>query len=367
MSTTTPAGPTALPIADLPVPKVAIDGDSAFRYAQALVDYADGLKIERHTFSLPRFRLTVASDSENYMPLCRRALVDDVRLASNQRDMLLSVLDYPSHPEMPRDDWTGEFFSTELIENGLAAGGFVGRYELGSRIWQVLSARQGKGVEALYEPGRFPPWVASFPLHNLLHWAYQEIGWRIVHAGTLAIDGRGVMLIGAGGAGKSGTTLSGIVNGLDSTGDDYVAMSIDDGAVRAAPVMKLMKQDGLGLARLGLDPVALGLGDINWQNKYEFDFEQLGAGRRAASIAFKAMLMPRIANAPRSKLTRAPTHAAMMALAPSNLRQLPRGMHEGLQFTAGIARRLPAYFLELSSDPAEIADTIGEFILKGAP
>ncbi|MEO6396381.1 MAG: serine kinase [Devosia sp.] len=344
---------------------IPIDESSAHIFAAALRDYAGALSIETAQFSLARFQLTVASDSAGYLALCRRALVDDPRFAqAEQRPLHLSVLDYVSHPQMPQSEWVGEMYGAILTAKGLAAGGYEGTYELPSRLWQIYEIGTGRGVEALHEPGRFEPWVASFPLRNFLHWAYQSIGWRIVHAGTLAVDGKGVMIIGSGGAGKSGTTLSGVMAGLDSAGDDYVAMNLEAGKVSASPVMRLMKQDHKGLARLGIDPGARGLGVPNWQNKYEFDFEVLGAGRRAQTIELKAILMPRIAHAERSSLRRAPAQAAMMALAPSNLQQLPGGWREAMAFTGEIARRLPAYYLDLGNDPAEIAGTIRGLIAE---
>jgi hypothetical protein len=342
--------------------ELLIDSGNAHEFGRALLDYAGAIAIESATFSLPGFRLAVSSDSAGYLDLCRRALVDDPRFAPGQQPLAVSVLDYLTHPDMPHSRWIGEMFGAPLVTEGLAHGGLEGLFDLERRLWQVYDPVARKGIEALAAPGQFAPWVASFPLRNFLHWACQAAGRRIIHAGTLGLGGNGVMLIGAGGAGKSGTTLSGILAGLDSVGDDYVAMSLDDAGIRAWPVMKLMKQDGRGLARLGLDPMALGLGEPNWQNKYEFDFERLNHGRRAESVALRAILLPRIAHTPRSRLTRAPAQAAMMGLAPSNLQQLPGGWREAMRFTGEIARRLPAYYLDLGDDGAEIAGTIVDLI-----
>lgn len=340
-----------------------IDTGTTQDFARALMAYADGVTPPRATFSLPGLALTLASDSAGYLELCRRALVDDPLLANRaQKPLEVSVLDHGTHPGMPHSKWVGEMFGLSLVEEGLARGGFEGFFDVDRQLWQVYDPLKARGIEALAQAGQFAPWVASFPLRNFLHWAYQSMGWRIVHAGTLAIDGKGIMLIGAGGAGKSGTSLSGILAGLDSAGDDYVAMNLDDGAVRASPVMKLMKQDGKGLARLGVDPVALGLGEPNWQNKHEFDFEQLGRGRRASAIELKAIVLPRIAHVPKSTLRRAPSQVAMMNLAPSNLQQLPGGWREAMRFTGRVARELPAYYLDLSDDGPEIAGAIADLI-----
>jgi hypothetical protein len=52
----------------------------------------------------------------------------------------------------------------------------------------------------------------------------------------------------------------------------------------------------------------------------------------------------------------------MMAFAPNNLHQLPDGWRQGLSFTATVARRLPAYHLDLGEDPSEIAGVMADFI-----
>jgi hypothetical protein len=315
---------------------------------------------------MPHIDLEVSTDSPGYAQLCRRALVDAPGGAGDRDKVRVIVLDRAHHSDLPAPDLVGPTIPNRLADD-LAARGHNGAVEADYGLWQSYDPAARIGLEAQAAPGQFPPWVASFPLRNFLHWAYQAQGRRIVHAGTLGTRGKGVMLIGAGGSGKSGTTLSGILGGLDSVGDDYIAMDLANDRVRAEPVIKLVKQDANGLRRLNLDPVALGLGEVNWQGKYEFDFEVLGRGRRPPSLDLEAILMPRVAGAERSRFTPASPRVAMIALAPSNWQQLPGGWREGMTFTATIARRLPAYYLDLSTNGTEIAETIGRFIERGGP
>jgi hypothetical protein len=332
-------------------------------FARTLIEFGreTARAIASATFAMPHFKLTVASDSGDYLALCRRALVDDSSLAPD-RPLDLAVLDYSTHPEMPRGIWKGHMFGQSLLEQGLGSTGLQGSINVEHKLLQFLDITSGQGIEALAQPGQYPPWIASFPLRNFLHWAYQSLRWRLVHAGTLSIDGAGVLLVGAGGAGKSGTTLAGIAAGLDSAGDDYIAIEDTDAGIFAHPVMKLMKQDAAGLSRLNLDPRRLGVGAANWQGKHEFDFTDIGAGRRAPSVRLKAILLPRITRACRTTITPTPQRLAMAALAPNNFQQLPGGWGEGLAFIARLARILPAFHVDLSENPREIADTIAHFI-----
>ena len=60
-----------------------------------------------------------------------------------------------------------------------------------------------------------------------------------------------VVVTGMSGSGKSSTTLAGLVNGLDSAGDDYVL--VDPGPpVVAHAVFTVLKQDRPGLRRAGV-------------------------------------------------------------------------------------------------------------------
>jgi hypothetical protein len=177
-----------------------------------------------------------------------------------------------------------------------------------------------------------------------------------------------VLLIGAGGAGKSGTTLSGILNGLSSVGDDYIAISATGDRVEAYPLLRSMKQDIGGLQRLGLvaGKGALG-GPVNWQGKVEFDFEALAPGARAERLAVTAILLPHIKQTPSSSFRPASAREAMMAMAPNSLFQLHGSWREDFSLIASVARALPAFHLDLSEEPAEIAAAIRAFIETGAP
>src|SRR5262249_35028195 len=96
-----------------------------------------------------------------------------------------------------------------------------------------------------------------------------------------------------------------------------------------------------------------------------FDPVEIGLPALASQIGIEAILIPSIAREERTVIERASARSAALALAPSATLQLPGNSNEGFAFFAGIARRLPAYRLDLSEDPKEIADAIGEFLAKG--
>ena len=56
-----------------------------------------------------------------------------------------------------------------------------------------------------------------------------------IHATCIAIEGRGVLLMGASGSGKSDLALRLIDRGAQLVSDDYTALEVVDGALIASP------------------------------------------------------------------------------------------------------------------------------------
>ena len=93
----------------------------------------------------------------------------------------------------------------------------VALLDLGRRVgsWWVRDAEE------------IPGWSRAAPCRALLSWILAAEGRVLVHAAAVAdpATGRGALLVGAGGAGKSTTTALATRGGLVTCGDDYVALS----------------------------------------------------------------------------------------------------------------------------------------------
>jgi len=199
------------------------------------------------------------------------------------------------------------------------------------------------------------------PLRPFLHWYYAERGMRLAHTGTLGLGGKGVLLPGAGGSGKSGTVMAGVRHGLQSVGDDYVLLDCDS-AVKARPIYATLKQDQKGFERLGLGSVLAGHLTPNWQGKYELNLPALSRQPVPSEDRIEAILVPRIANTPTTKIAPVSRAEAMMALAASSIHQMQDERESGFRFFSDVTRRLPAFRVELGQHPQEISEAISRFI-----
>jgi hypothetical protein len=201
------------------------------------------------------------------------------------------------------------------------------------------------------------------PLRLFLHWAYAAAGMRLTHAATLGLRGRGVLIAGPSGSGESATAIAGLMNGLDSAGDDYVLL---EGGARpmAHSVFRVLKQDRQGLRHAGVTEKAIESTGLNWHGKVEFDAADIAAGGLADRMEIVAILIPEIGGLRQTKWQAATAHEAALALTPSAVFQLPGDAAEGFRFLAAIARQIPCYRVRLSREPSEIAGSIGSFLAR---
>lgn len=262
-------------------------------------------------------------------------------------------LDWAPPPHMARE-YSRRDFNAAMAEAGLRSC-----YLPTGPMWQVYSPVRRMGVQFIARPGRTPQWESGGPLRTFIHWALPEAA-RLCHAGTVGQDGAGILLVGAGGAGKSGTTLAAISAGLDSVGDDYCIVAMDGDAVEARPVFRILKQDPAGVRRI-YGPDA-DYGPVNWQGKWEIHAARMKRAPFVDRLALRAIVMPRVAHLERSAIRPIPAPLALRAFMPSNVMQLPDGEAEGVRFTAELCRRLPTFELLLSPDRDDIAGAIAGLI-----
>ncbi len=245
--------------------------------------------------------------------------------------------------------WSGEPCSTARFREVVAAAGLRAAYPSGRRFWQVFDPASGIGVEVADEPADRPVWDLGAPLRQHLHWLLSRHGVRLAHGATLGRNGRGVLLLGDGGAGKSGTTLAGLSAGLQTAGDDYVAVDMRAGIV-ARSVFRVLKQDRAGLDRIGGLAARTAHLPENWQGKVEFDPEATFRGAFVDEIAIAAVLLPRLGQAREPRVVPVAAGEAMRTLMHTNLYQNTGSPDDGMAFFGALVRQVPCYQLALSTD-----------------
>ena len=342
--------------------------DSLVAYAQQLIAAARGLTrngLVNRRFAMPLLDVNCWTSDGRFLDLCEDRLASGSPDAPARATADIFVID-ATHPGWPAPavwDVTQGLTSRDF-EATLENAGLRGFYHHEAPSWQLNDPATRTGVHSLPYPSAFPPWESGSPLRLFLHWAYAHMGLRLTHAATLGHAGVGALVAGPSGSGKSGTALAGLLNGLESAGDDYVVLEQGD-AITAHAVFRIFKQDPEGLRRVGLEPAACGSATLNWHGKHEFNAEALRPDGFVKRLSIGAILVPEVARLRRTRIEPLPSARAALALAPSAVLQLQGDARQGFRFFAELARKLPAFRVRLSEDPREIAGAIGEHLMKG--
>lgn len=280
---------------------------------------------------------------------------------AHARPTRLYVLSAASLGEARLPVWDDASCDAGAFHALLGAAGLRAAYPVREQEWLALDPEAGLGVQLARAHADLPDWFTGAPLRQHLHWLLRARGDRLAHAASLGLDGRGILLLGHGGAGKSATALAGLAAGLQTVGDDYVALGgIEPALMR--PLYRIVKQDRAGLERLGGPADRLSARPENWRGKVEFDPEALFPGCFAEALRVAAIVLPQMVRAPVPRILPAGAGEAMRALMRTNLYQFPGEPEDGLEYYAGLLRTVPVHRIELSERAQDNGAALADFV-----
>lgn len=325
------------------------------------IDYREAAPIE-HRFQIAGLAVSVrfgdpvlaAAYASRFMP----AMTDGMGKDEERKLAVIHAtgLRWPSVPEWSDESCSPRRFHALLVEQGLRVA-----YPFSPHLWHVYDLVARRGVQLSASRADLPVWDFGAPLRQHLHWILAQKGFRLTHAATLGRDGRGVLIVGGGGAGKSGTALAGIAASMTTCGDDYVALGSDRQST-AHMVFRIIKQDRAGLSRIAAmkgrtDDLAL-----NWRGKVELDPETFFPGCMANQMAIDAVVLPCIAHRETAHIVPIGRGEIMRAMMRSNLYQFPGEDDDGLAFFAKFLASLPCFRIDLALEPAENSKAIDRLL-----
>lgn len=310
-------------------------------------------------YTIARTEYLVRSDNPQYLDLTDKALASDDGNTSHAASILVGVAGVNG---MPNIVWGSDGYKERWLEAALLKTRYRANWFTHSDFWQLFDRSTQRGYQIMYAETGYPQWEPGSPLKNLLSWSLSKENAALTHAGTLAVNGDGILLTGAGGSGKSGTVLAGMLAGLQTVGDDYVLVNSDE--MKAYPLFKTLKQDPEGLSRLGLSNHPRISMETNWQNKHQFYWEDIGQSVSSDPIKLHAVVCPAIKSQRTTTFEPLSPKDAFLSLIPSGIIQIPGDRALLAKVAARVSRELPCYRLNLGRDQAEISKTIGAFIAE---
>jgi hypothetical protein len=202
-----------------------------------------------------------------------------------------------------------------------------------------------------------PVWALASPLRSILHWWMELNGRQLVHAAAVGCGGRGVLIPGRSGSGKSSTSLACLLAGMDFVSDDYLAMALEP-EPRAYRLYSTAKLDPRSLLlypdlaarcrtvhQAGFDKVVLFLEDGYQQQLKD-------------SLPLNLVLKPWISRVQETTLGTAEPLEIERALAHETLGHLPHAGAGTVEFLNRVSCEVPRSAVYLGTDRARIASVI---------
>lgn len=241
-------------------------------------------------------------------------------------------------------EWADHAFSQAEFDALLAGAGLKASFQ--DRNWRLFDSAACVGAQISFRQGALRPWHAGL---LLIDWTIQSTGFSLAHAGTLGLNGRGLLLVGQSGSGKSGTTLAGLAEGLQTVGDDFIALRCDAEAVARA-VFPLGRQDPAGLDRVPGLRGRVAAHRVNHLGKFEFDLRDTFPGAFVDELPVDAIVLPVISDAATPSIRPITASEAMVELLRSNPFRYVGNPASRLARFAALARGRPCFQLRLSPD-----------------
>jgi hypothetical protein len=220
-----------------------------------------------------------------------------------------------------------------------------------ARIIGCVAKRHQLSVNERGKPFHFP----------LLVW-HTDRDVPVIHAGLISHHGRGVLLGGKGGTGKSTVAMACLDAGFHYVGDDYVGLqAVADGSIHGHGLYNTTWLEPAHMRRFpSLVPHAIRGG----KKKLAVLLTQLAPDRLAGVAPIRLVLLPRVMDHPGCRALPASKRDALLALTPTTMIQMPVSGARSLQRIADLVEKVPCYWLELGHDLQGIPSTIEKLVIQ---
>jgi hypothetical protein len=297
----------------------------------------------------------------------------ELREERNEPDFKILAWD-SLHSGVPM--WSPPWTTGDYLSRGEIAGyndeRFRVVFNLDSGVLSFYDADRQIGLWWTQDFAQLPLYERAAPFLLLFHWwhALRREGSFLLHAAAIGTkNGGGLLLAGRSGSGKSTTALASL---LDHewfyVADDYCVVRAEAEGATVHSLYCSVKLDAKMLANFPSLSHSVSSPD-GWrdpQGKVLLDLHRFFPNRLRMKLALRAILLPRVSEkssgAQANRFMPAGTGAAVRALAPSTLFQLPGAGSNNFRLIVALTNQLPCFELELGSEPAVVPQSLREFI-----
>lgn len=266
----------------------------------------------------------------------------------------------------PLPDVRRLFDRTAQFGDGVVASAPGFRAYQSPRLYALIDLERGMLAACVPDACGLAAFDIGKPLLPVLLPWYQHNRVQPLHAALVAHEGRGVLIGGKGGSGKSTTALACAKAGFDFLGDDYVGVG-DEGEplgysfYGSAWLETAHSRTVGGISDHRLPGIYAG------ERKDSFSVSRAYPGRLARTVPISALAIPRVSGDGETRVARLASADALLRLAPSSVLQTPfLDPQAPFRLCGQLVRRLPCFELRLGRDRDSIPEGVRALLREAA-
>lgn len=272
-------------------------------------------------------------------------------------DLLIRVMEKEPEGLLEQDIWFGAH-PEEPASNYISADRNIFMQRTAEGALSIVNRSLDRACFWVRNLETLPYWETAAPLRIIINWWGIAHGIQLLHAAAIGCQGRGVLLAGKSGSGKSTTAVSCLAGGLFYLGDDHVILDTN---------RRTEAHSIFATAKLNDDmaPLFDALGTNIHRMPHKSTEKQMVLLPReiiTSSLPLVALLIPSISEERSTRVEPASAMLGMLALAPSTLLYCPGGAEQTLNTMAELSRTLPVYCLFLGTDHHRMVTFLKEWI-----
>lgn len=224
----------------------------------------------------------------------------------------------------------------------------------------ALDRRAGRGLVWFPAPDRIASWHVARPFLHAIKGFSLHTAWTPIHAASVAMGGKAVLVVGQSGAGKTSIAMTCALQGWDYLGDDAVIVKSRPARVGALYSSARLRADTFERFPEVMT-ACLGISDDAGEEKAEVDMALLRP-QTTGDAEIGAILVPQPTDWTRLRLQPIGRSATLRKLMEATRQSMIGDEAAVFSKLAALVAEVPCYAVTACGDPIELSNALAKLV-----